>query len=117
MNILTTALVALAISGLGNLWLFNSRGAALKDLEAAKTDLRYSRALAQQCSDSVDALTAEAKAAKEAHAAALALARESAKGLVASGLNTLSAGRSDPADDCASTRSLVDTWYQNRGRK
>lgn len=114
MNILIGLGVALLISLGSNLWLIDSRGDALTKVTVLETDLRNARALEKQCSDSVDALEKEAKAAKVANARALAAARKASEGRQATGQQTLSTGRSVPADECASTEALIDGWFMQR---
>lgn len=116
MNALIGVGIALAISLAGNLWLFNSRDNVIVAKAEADRDLRNSRALEKQCSDSVAVLEAEAIAAKKRNAAALKAAQDAAKGKTTLGQQTLSTARSVPADECASTDALLNDWFKARAK-
>ena len=116
MNALIGLAIALAVSMAGNLWLFNSRDNVIAAKAEADRDLRNSRALEKQCSDSVEVLEKEAQARKKANAEALKAARTAAQGKVALGQQTLSTARSVPADECASTEALLNDWFKQRAK-
>lgn len=116
MNALIGLAIALVISMVGNVWLFNSRDGVIEAKAEIERDLRNSRALEKQCSDSVAILEEEAKARQKANAAALKAAREAAKGKTATGQQTLSTARSVPADECASTEKLLSDWFNQRSK-
>ena len=117
MNVLLGLGAALAISLVGNLWLLNSRDAALKDNGTLTTQLGASREVSQMCSASVTKLEEDAQAAKKASQAAVEAARSESKGKQAKGIATLSKERAVPNDECASIDKLLRDWFEERAVK
>lgn len=117
MSLFQVTLIALAISLLGNLWLFDSRDTAIKkaaiEHQTAQTNLES----AKLCSAGVDKLQADQKARDELRSKDRAIAGVQADGKQAEGMKILATPPSAPGDECKSTTDLLTNWHRSRTQK
>ena len=106
MNLLAVLAIALALSGAGNILLWNMRDAALEDKAQAEAAAHSAQAAGKLCSENTERLAAEGEARAEAAAKALAAAQKTASKAQARALVTLAAPPSDPGDACKSADAL-----------